>query len=302
MFVDKYNNAYLTAYRLDFAHNWQGYTSELANTASVWSQMEHTCGPIDGVDVTTTELNGQPVILWTQYGNNSLISGAIYASFNSSGWTPYPVQPSLSFIFGNAYYKWMNTTSFSLAIASGAHGTTSPADGIYSHLSGETVTISGTPNNGYQLHHWIVNGSSGITGNPLTFTITGNTTVQPVFSLISSPPPLNSAFTMVVLVTNQNQNVSGAVVAVTGGYSGITNNGNAIFVLPTSTYTVSVTYLGKTQSKTVDLNADQQVIFDLSATSQSSLTPTALDIAIAIAIVAIIISIASILIVRKHHY
>jgi hypothetical protein len=107
---------------------------------------------------------------------------------------------------------------------------------------------------------------------------------------------------MVVLVTNQNQNVSGAVVAVTGGYSGITNNGNAIFVLPTSTYTVSVTYLGKTQSKTVDLNADQQVIFDLSATSQSSLTPTALDIAIAIAIVAIIISIASILIVRKHHY
>jgi hypothetical protein len=38
-------------------------------------------------------------------------------------------------------------------------GTTSPAPGTYTYTSGQTATLSATPNSGFQFHYWIVTGS-----------------------------------------------------------------------------------------------------------------------------------------------
>jgi hypothetical protein len=159
-------------------------------------------------------------------------------------------------------------------ILSSTGGATSPAAGNYSYASGDTITISETPSNGYQWSHWTINGSNGGNANPLTFIITGNTTVQPVFSVINTPPPPpppGSSFTLTVLVTNKTQGVLGALVSVSGGYLGSTDaTGTVAFSLPGGFYTVGVVYDGVSQSKTVNLTADHQLTFDISSNSTSS--------------------------------
>jgi len=70
-----------------------------------------------------------------------------------------------------------------LIVISGTGGTTNPTAGTYTNYTvGSTVTIYETPNSGYAFSSWLVNGTDGGSTIPLSFTITGNTTVQPVFS------------------------------------------------------------------------------------------------------------------------
>jgi len=78
--------------------------------------------------------------------------------------------------------------TYSVTVQLSANGTTTPSPGIYSYTSGNSAAFTATPNSGYKFSHWLVNGVTN-TNNPLTQTITSDTTITPVFTLIPPPPP-----------------------------------------------------------------------------------------------------------------
>ena len=55
-----------------------------------------------------------------------------------------------------------------------------------SYASGTNITVTATPNSGYVLAGWDLNGSIRSTNNPYTFVLSENTVVTPVFSLAST--------------------------------------------------------------------------------------------------------------------
>ena len=84
---------------------------------------------------------------------------------------------------------------YTLTMQSSPNGTTTPSSGTYTYSSGVSVPLVATPNLGYRFDYWIINGVS----NPLNQTsisITENTNVTPVFSLLTEepPPPVTSQF------------------------------------------------------------------------------------------------------------
>jgi hypothetical protein len=159
----------------------------------------------------TTGAN-QPCLLSCQLTDNIGVSMAFESdnssgiwSYNntvalSSGWANFTVTLPASGVVG--YYWIANDTSNNwnvsmpiqtltttgtpnptLTINSGLGGITNPVAGIYTNYTlGSTVTIYETPNTDYSFSNWQVNGSIDGSSNPLTFTIVGNTLVQPTFS------------------------------------------------------------------------------------------------------------------------
>jgi hypothetical protein len=74
----------------------------------------------------------------------------------------------------------------SVTVTAGSNGATTPGAGAYTRWTNETFSIEATPDTGYYLSDWLVNGSSyGSAPNPLELTITANTTIQPVFSALT---------------------------------------------------------------------------------------------------------------------
>ncbi len=63
--------------------------------------------------------------------------------------------------------------------SSPAEGGTVTGGGTYE--SGSTVTATATPNSGYIFSHWLVNGANAGSSNPISGTLTANTTVTAVF-------------------------------------------------------------------------------------------------------------------------
>jgi hypothetical protein len=74
-------------------------------------------------------------------------------------------------------------TQYTLTVTAGEGGTVSSEGGTYDE--GTEVTITATPDEGYEFIGWEGSDSDS---NSLTVTLNGNTTVQAIFSLISSLP------------------------------------------------------------------------------------------------------------------
>jgi hypothetical protein len=147
-----------------------------------------------------------------------------------------------------------------------ANGTSGP----YILTIGVPKMPSGVTKDGVMLASgvdWIYNSTRNV------IVITTNTlSVWHIMFASSPPPPPITSYTLTTIVTNRAQNLSGIPVTISGGYSAITGaDGTASFVLPQGTYTISIAYQGTTQSKTVDLISDQQVLFDVSSQPPISL-------------------------------
>ncbi len=69
---------------------------------------------------------------------------------------------------------------FSLTITPNDHGTVTASPGS-PYTAGTEVTLTATPNKGYQFSKWFI-GEDEFTDNPLTFTIEADTTVTPEFA------------------------------------------------------------------------------------------------------------------------
>jgi len=79
-------------------------------------------------------------------------------------------------------------TKYNMTVGISPNGTTTPAAGTYLYDSGTSVTLTATPLSGYRFDHWLVNGQQNV-DNPLNVTVLSETTIVPVFTLISEPPP-----------------------------------------------------------------------------------------------------------------
>jgi hypothetical protein len=82
------------------------------------------------------------------------------------------------------------------------NGTTTLAAGTYSYSYGTNVTVTASPNAGYEFNHWILD-STIVTSNPINVTINENHTLQPFFQTAPSPPlssPLSPQLTMYLTI------------------------------------------------------------------------------------------------------
>jgi hypothetical protein len=77
--------------------------------------------------------------------------------------------------------------NFTLTILPSDNGTTAPSAGTFSYNYGTNITISVSPNEGYQFDHWLLNGVN-VTTNPITVAINANQTLQPFFQPVTNTP------------------------------------------------------------------------------------------------------------------
>jgi len=84
----------------------------------------------------------------------------------------------------------VNTTaSYTLTIAAGTGGTTSPAAGTYTYTSGTTVSVTANPSSGYTFSSW--SGAASGTSNPVSVVMTGNKTLTAGFTAASQSISIN---------------------------------------------------------------------------------------------------------------
>jgi len=74
---------------------------------------------------------------------------------------------------------------YTLTIAAGTGGTTNPSPGTYTYDSGTQVSITATPNSGYQFSGW--SGSASGTTNPISITMDNDKSVTANFTATSKP-------------------------------------------------------------------------------------------------------------------
>lgn len=60
--------------------------------------------------------------------------------------------------------------------------TTTPLTGVWSHLIGDVIDVTAVPSTFRSFSSWLVNGTGGGSSNPIEITITGNTTIQPIWT------------------------------------------------------------------------------------------------------------------------
>jgi plastocyanin len=106
------------------------------------------------------------------------------------------------------------TTQYSLTVTAGTGGSVSTSGGTYD--GGTTVTITATPNDGYEFVGW--NGSDS-SNSTISITINSNTTLEALFSEVQSTVTTSSTYNIDVTAqsssnyilsgSDQNGNVSG---------------------------------------------------------------------------------------------
>ena len=106
------------------------------------------------------------------------------------------------------------TTQYSLTVTAGTGGSVSTSGGTYD--DGTTVTITATPNDGYEFVGW--NGSDS-SNSTISITINSNTTLEALFSEVQSTVTTSSTYNIDVTAqsssnyilsgSDQNGNVSG---------------------------------------------------------------------------------------------
>lgn len=102
---------------------------------------------------------------------------------------------------GGATLNWTANTSYTyrltpifvvpgtpqtLTIIGNEGGSVTPAPGVSSVIVNDVVTLTATPDYGYLFSHWEVDGYNAGAVNPTTLKISGDHTVQPVFTYITS--------------------------------------------------------------------------------------------------------------------
>lgn len=90
-------------------------------------------------------------------------------------------------------YSHVALAPITLNVSSSAGGTTAAVQPYYNNLGFNSgnhsfvvnvpLTITATPNTNYNLTYWLLNGTNVGASNPISFTLTGNTTLQAVFTL-----------------------------------------------------------------------------------------------------------------------
>jgi hypothetical protein len=73
-------------------------------------------------------------------------------------------------------------TYYNLMVTVSVGGSTSPAAGVHSYMNGTDVNVTATPDSGWMLSHWMLDGSISGSANPVTVTMDGNHGLEAVFT------------------------------------------------------------------------------------------------------------------------
>lgn len=78
---------------------------------------------------------------------------------------------------------------YTLTISSSGSGSTNPAAGSYRYAQASVVTVTATPSSGYSFDHWLLDGTSTYTQNPIDITMVSDTALVAYF-IVAPPAPL----------------------------------------------------------------------------------------------------------------
>jgi hypothetical protein len=109
-----------------------------------------------------------------------------------------------------------------LTIYSATGGTTSPGESTTIYTYGSTVTITATESDSHYFSHWMVNGTNAGSDNPLSFSITGDTKVNPQFS--ASPIDSGVAYDIERVQGPIRNTTTGTAISVTLDSTPISGN------------------------------------------------------------------------------
>ena len=186
--------------------SWQvykaGYVTArgVVSSTSIVVALVPTGGPVyywvhilPGVGGTTSPVGSFQVL-----AGSSLTVTAIPASGNLFGYwilnevkdgstNPITVTISKDVYTIRAVFNVPNTFKLTISVAEG-QGSISPlGPGVYTINEGQSVTLTGVPTTGWQLNHWMLDGTS-YTGNSITFKMDKDHTIDAYFS--TGQPPL----------------------------------------------------------------------------------------------------------------
>jgi uncharacterized delta-60 repeat protein len=152
--------------------------------SAVFTQIAYT--------VTLSEATGGSIALSSNqssyhYGDSVTVTATANSGFSFSSWggslsgsvNPITISVSGNMTISASFVR--NTYSITVNQSAGGTITLSPNNSFY--YSGDSVTITAIPNNGYAFSFWGGNLSGSV--NPKTFTISGNMTVSATFAPIA---------------------------------------------------------------------------------------------------------------------
>jgi parallel beta-helix repeat protein len=99
---------------------------------------------------------------------------------------------------------------YTLTIGFNGSGFTTPAVGSYTYGSGSQVQVSATPDSDWVFDHWVLDGSSAGSANPMSVTMSSDHTLSTTFTQL--PPPTTSYTVSVSGSTYTAKNPSGGTL------------------------------------------------------------------------------------------
>jgi len=107
------------------------------------------------------------------------------------GDTNLPYTASGNIVSGGDYLPLL-AVKYALNITTNLGGTTSPDPGTYNYPAGTVVYVAATPNAGYTLDHWELNGTNVGSANPYPLTMDANYALHAVFVIVPYDATINA--------------------------------------------------------------------------------------------------------------
>jgi len=135
-------------------------------------------GNLDGGDVPNV------VYLKAHYdASGSTTHDGNEAWFSNNTWQSNDLWDTCFYVYG----ELVPPQNVTLTVSDGANGTINPPAGVYTYQQYTySIAFTATPNSGYIFSHWLVDGTTCQSQNPIVIYMDANHTLQPVFS--TAPP------------------------------------------------------------------------------------------------------------------
>ncbi|NVO08923.1 MAG: T9SS type A sorting domain-containing protein, partial [Bacteroidales bacterium] len=180
----------VTTYKLTVSHVGNGTVSPVDGEST------HNAG--ESVTLTATPDQGWQFDKW-EINGNTVNSASTQITINAN-------------TTATATFTLIPVTTYKLTVSHVGNGTVSPVDGESTHNAGESVTLTATPDQGWQFDKWVINGIT-ISNASTQITINVNITATATFSLINSIELVENNVKFYPNPTNSSVNIeSGSII------------------------------------------------------------------------------------------